>query len=340
MECITKLISIFYNKSRKPADYCFLQNECCVINSVFLLLFGLFCISHEFLVSTKISLKLERTEGEPRIIIEVVVHCGQPRVDSQLHDAGGWTVNNHADCCFIRMLPLVPRKHSCVLPDKPVDDTFREKNLQRKDREAVLVRLVVELEIVVSHTNETVVIVPHSRLHVSCVSCDRDVQQALRGLPHLHHQPVPGSLGLPLITRSPTTTDQGRINEVCSGKVRLLIIPHIKLVRRVACKVHNSGVNMLKRENGLCPSNIPSIVKYQDYGEVCRVSIAVTEELPITGCNELPASSLSFRCCSWLIIEATKWVDTECCLEGWPFLGRDESQTETGEEQSSYQHCA
>ena len=98
--------------------------------------------------------------------VEVGVHGGEPWVLNCLVDTGRRPVYDGINDCTVRMLPLGAREVGSMLPDKPVYNTLVIQNLDREGIFAGLVRIMVKLKVVVTHTQETEVIIPDIR-HIS-----------------------------------------------------------------------------------------------------------------------------------------------------------------------------
>merc|ERR1712223_316785 len=211
-----------------------------------------------------------------------------PRGSPGVQHTGGRPVNNRSNRHGIRVLPLFPRQRGNVLPDKSSNDSLIIEDLEGQHRVASLVRSIIELEVVISHTKETEVIIP-IRGHVGLRLCEGDADQVVR-CSSLDQKTISSTVALPVARAPSSIADYKRVDKVGRGEPRRLPHPHVLHVHWLFCEVVVGHVNITLEEDGLNPSNVPGIVIDHIQGGVGGIRISMSKELSITVSNGLPSS--------------------------------------------------
>ena len=125
----------------------------------------------------------EGTEDEGGVGPEVVVHRADPGVVHVVVHTGRGPVHDGVDAEVVDGLPSVPVQPGHVLPDIAGQNTIVAvviEELEGQDVMAVLVRLVVELEEMVAHGKEAVMVKPDG-VSLSCSLRQRDGEKVRAG---------------------------------------------------------------------------------------------------------------------------------------------------------------
>merc|ERR1719210_914369 len=215
-------------------------------------------------------------------------HRAHPRVVQGVCHTSGRPVDNRSNSHGIRVFPLVPRQGGNVLPDKASNDFLIVKDLERQHRVASLVRSVVELEVVISHTKETEVIIP-IRGHVSLRLCEGDADQVVRRST-LDQKTISSPVARKVARAPSSVADDQWIDKVGGGEPSCLPHPHVLNVHWLFCEVVIGHVNITLEEDGLNPSNVPGIIIDHNQGGVGGIRISMPKKLSITVSNGLPSS--------------------------------------------------
>merc|ERR1740128_1375562 len=186
---------------------------------------------------------------------------------------------------------------------------------------AVLVRCVVELEVVVTHTQETEVIIPDIR-HISLGLSQWNAKDNICSGSSLYQQPVSSALGIELIICTTPSTDDGRICKVSCSEVGRCPKEVSQVVDWTAGKGVEGFISVVQEKTRLHPGNVSSIIVDEDQGRITGIPIPMTIEHTIAGVHELPASLFSVHDCAWPAQEVVpERVESKGCLEVRPLIG-------------------
>merc|ERR1712233_297188 len=104
------------------------------------------------------------------------MHRAQAGVVQRVHYTCWRPINDGGDGHCVRMLPLITGQICKVLPHKSCNDSVVIEDLEWEDRRASLIRSVVKLKVMITHSQKTKVVIPIGG-HVRLCLCQRYADQ-------------------------------------------------------------------------------------------------------------------------------------------------------------------
>merc|ERR1719500_334386 len=274
---------------------------------------------------------IKRTASEPGVVVKVVMHCAQARVFQEVGDTGRRPVNDGRNSHGIGMLPLVSGQCRNVLPDKSSYDSPVIEDLERQNRVASLVRGVVKLKVVITHTKEAEVIIPIGG-HISLSLCEWNADEVIHSS-ILDEKTITCPVVVPVARAPSAIADDKGVDKVSCSEPSHLPHPHVLHIHSLLGEVIDGHIDVPLQQDGLNPRDVSCVVVDDHQRWVRGIRISVAKELAVALSNLLPSSRGSLRLSAGLLGKSrSKWVQAKCCPQIGPVLLRGSKGEKTKED--------